>query len=182
MARNQLFHERVHPDASQGIERRERFVEKKEFRFLDQRAGERDALGLPAGEISWPVIEPIAEADLDQRRGGAFACIGNIKTERNVSPERIPWQQPMFLKHDGWPAWRVDAPALNRIKARERTQQRGLATSALAQEGDELSARDTQVEPIDDYALRKGTPQAGHDHSRGSLGCGESVKRHRALP
>jgi len=31
---------------------------------------------------------------------------------------------------------------------------------------DEFSARDTQVEFVDDNAFAKGAPQAGHDHGR----------------
>ena len=41
----------LHPHAGEGVERAERFVEQQDFGVIDQRAGERDALGHAAGEM-----------------------------------------------------------------------------------------------------------------------------------
>ena len=41
----------AHPDAQERVERRERLVEQEDLRLGDERAGERDALLLAAGEL-----------------------------------------------------------------------------------------------------------------------------------
>ena len=46
----ELDHEVVHLDAGQRVQRAERLVEQQQVGLADQRAGERDALGLAAGE------------------------------------------------------------------------------------------------------------------------------------
>jgi len=66
VAGNKLLHERVHPNAGQGIQRYERFVEQQQMRFLHQGAGECHALGLAAGQVAWPFLQPIAKTDFTQ--------------------------------------------------------------------------------------------------------------------
>ena len=41
----------LHPHAGEGVERAERFVEEKDFRMIDQRSRQGDALGHAAGKM-----------------------------------------------------------------------------------------------------------------------------------
>ena len=63
-AREQL----VHLGAGQRIERAERLVEEQHARAADQRARQRDALLLAAGEDRRPVVGAVGEADIGERR------------------------------------------------------------------------------------------------------------------
>jgi len=58
----------------------------------------------------------------------------------------------MLLEHDGGRRGRHDASAVDRIEAGQRPQQRGLAASALAEQGDEFAALDAQIEIVDSPA------------------------------
>ncbi len=108
MIGHQLADQLVHADTGERIERGKRLVEQQKLGLLHQRAGEGNALGLPAGQIARPVVEPVAEADLGERFGGAFARIRSLQAERHIAPEIVPRQQPMLLKHHGRPAGRHD--------------------------------------------------------------------------
>ncbi len=103
----------------QRIKGGKRLVEKQQLRLLHKRPRKGDALRLPAGQIAGPVIEPVAETDFDECIGRALAWIINIKTQRNVAPQRIPRQQPVLLKHDCRTARRIDTSALNWIQTRK---------------------------------------------------------------
>ena len=83
---DELAHQRVHANASQRIERGERFVEQQQLRLLHQRASKGDALRLAAGQVARPVVEPVAQSDLRQRGGCARTCVRTVETERDVAP------------------------------------------------------------------------------------------------
>ena len=59
---------------SAGVEVRQRLVEQQQMRPLDQRAGERDALLLAAGELARPPVEQ--PVDAHQRGDLARAALG----------------------------------------------------------------------------------------------------------
>jgi hypothetical protein len=48
--------------AQLAVERRHRLVEQQELRALGERAGERDALALPAGELVRAALGPVRPA------------------------------------------------------------------------------------------------------------------------
>src|SRR4051812_9424287 len=75
MIGDELTDELMHADTGKRIERGKGLIKEQKLGLLDQRAGERDALGLSAGEIARPVIETIAEADLSQCFGSALARV-----------------------------------------------------------------------------------------------------------
>ena len=56
----------LHLDAGQRVERAERLVERQDLRLADQRAGQRHALLLAAGQHRRPLAGAIGEADLAQ--------------------------------------------------------------------------------------------------------------------
>ena len=55
------------------VERAERLVEQQRARAVDQRAGQRDALRLAAGELAGLALGQVAELDELERVGGALA-------------------------------------------------------------------------------------------------------------
>jgi hypothetical protein len=63
----QVADESLHAQSGEGVESGERLVEEEELWVAHQCAGERDALGLAAGEGGGPRIGPFGEADLAER-------------------------------------------------------------------------------------------------------------------
>ena len=55
-----------------GVQRAGGLVEEHDLGLHGQRAGDRDALLLPAGEVARPVVGAFGEADLGQAALGAF--------------------------------------------------------------------------------------------------------------
>ena len=53
----------LHPHAGEGVERAERFVEQEDFRMIDQRPRQGDALGHAAGEMVRVGVGKPFEAD-----------------------------------------------------------------------------------------------------------------------
>ena len=69
----------AHGQPQRGVEVGERLVEQQELRLLDQRAGERDALLLAAGQLARPAVEQLARpgrARPPPRRGAAASSRG----------------------------------------------------------------------------------------------------------
>ena len=63
----------LHLLAQLQVERAERLVEQQHARAVDERAGERDALALAAGELDRPALADVRQAHHRQRLGGALA-------------------------------------------------------------------------------------------------------------
>jgi hypothetical protein len=53
----------LHAHTREGIERAERFVEQEDFRVIDERAGESDALGHAPRKMMWTGIRKSLESD-----------------------------------------------------------------------------------------------------------------------
>ena len=90
--------------AGEGVERRKRLIEQQHRRPGDQRAGDGDALGLPAGELARPHRRPCRSA---QRACKAAAIAlgalrsGNVgQAEADVVGDAEPGQQPRLLKDE----------------------------------------------------------------------------------
>ena len=186
VAGDELADKIVHADTGQRIERGERLIQQQKLRLLHQRAGQRDSLCLPAGEVARPVVEPIAQTDLCERGGTPLARVRRHESEGHVAPEVVPGQQAMLLEHDGRPAWCPNLPALDRIEPGERPEQSRLAASALAQKRDEFTALDTQIEAGKDDAFAIGATEiAHHDRRRITSRRGkrwQDMQCHRAPP
>ncbi len=74
-------------------------------------------------------------------------------------------------------------PPADRIESGERAQQRGLAATALAEQGDELAALDAQIEVFDHDTIAVGAAEICHHPGRRGRGKGrDDVQGHRALP
>ena len=131
------------------VERRERFVEQQHARMLDQRAGQRDALALPAGKLMRLArLEPFEPRER-QHLGDARVHLGLrqavlLEPERDIAHDREVRKQRIALEHHvDRPAMRrhagdvfpieQDATGIRRLEAREHAQQRGLAAAGRTQ-------------------------------------------------
>ena len=89
-----------HRQAQGRVEIRERLVEEKELRLLDEGAGERDALLLAARHLRWPPVEEVTHLHELRRRLDAAATFrgldvleaqreGDVFARRHVRVERV---------------------------------------------------------------------------------------------
>ena len=140
----------MHTIAGQRIERGKGLVEQQQLGFAHQCAGERGALRLTARQGERPGVEPMAKADLLQRGLRPVADGTAFQAQRDILPDRLPWQQPRILEHDGATVGYLHILHAGIVQPGEGTQQGGLARPRPAQQGDELARRDFQVQPVDD--------------------------------
>jgi hypothetical protein len=149
------FQQPLHGNTSQGIERAERLVKCQHARIADQRAGQRHALLLSAGENRRPLRTLVAKAYFDKGIFGARLCTRRCavatKADFDIRKDASPGQQPRLLKHhaDVFRARcfaEADAPGTDGFKTRDQAQQRTLAAAAAADDRDELSGGDVKVD------------------------------------
>ena len=95
-----------HLDARARVEVAGRLVGEQQRRVVDQRAGDGDALLLAARQLVRMVIEPLAEADRLERRGGALAALLGAdaapveQRQLHVLERDGPRQQVEALEHE----------------------------------------------------------------------------------
>src|SRR5262249_56621152 len=99
------------------VERRERFIEQKDARALHQRARERNALALAAGELVRLALAQAFEPDqrehlLDPRRDFSLRKPLLLESERDVALDREMRKQSVALEHH------VDRPPIRRYPRR----------------------------------------------------------------
>src|SRR5581483_6715920 len=148
------------------IERAERLVEQQHARLDRERARERNALLLPAGELvriallqsrQLHELEQFLHATLDLGCGGTMPFVAHAQAERDVLADRHVLEQRVMLEHE------ADAPSLHRQPRRvffaeldltgvdaletcDRAQQRGLARSRRAEQRDQLAGSDVEID------------------------------------
>ena len=157
------------------IERRGRLVEQDEFRVEHQRAGNGDALALPAGEFVREAVERVRiEPDIDQRAADALVALAALPPipltispssmicftdRRGLSDENGSWKTTCMLRperpHLGL-RFRVEAFALPVDRATVIVQQpqdglaeRGLAGAGLADDAERLAALQSEAHVVD---------------------------------
>ena len=143
----------------------ERFVEQQQLRPLDQRARQRHALALPAGQLVRLALRILAELDdvedlrdapLDLRAREPFL----LQAERHIAGHGHVREQRVGLEHH------VDGPLVRRntrhvlsvdvhrarsrlLKARQHAQQRGLPASGTAEQAENLALEDLKRDIVD---------------------------------
>ncbi len=73
-------------DAREGIERGERLVEQQHLGPRHQRARDRDALRLAAGELARPAPRLLGQADALKRLGDAFGALRRLGRSARPKP------------------------------------------------------------------------------------------------
>ena len=149
-----------------GVEIRQRLVEEEDGRLAHDRAPDRHALPLPAGELGRPSLEQRVEAE--QFRRGLYLgvdlrarCPDVLEAERHVLVHRHVGIERVGLEHHRQSALRgrnvVDATPVEReialgdgFEAGDHSQQRRFAAARRADEDDEFSVADGKIDAIDD--------------------------------
>jgi hypothetical protein len=157
--------------ADLGVEGAEGFVEEEDLRLDRERAGEGDALALPAGELGGkPGIEPLELHELQQRMHPlhdrvalrALAARADGEAKGDVLEHRHVPEQRVVLKHethlalagghvrDVFPVEMNPAAArLGILQPGHDAQERGLARTRGTEQGDELAARHMQIDAVE---------------------------------
>ena len=94
----------LHLDAGQRVERAERLVEREDARLADQRARQRHALLLAAGQHRRPLVALSARPTSRKRAARARACAPAsalaAEADLDIRQHARPGQQPRLLEHD----------------------------------------------------------------------------------
>ena len=153
--------------AQVNVEVGEGLVEQEELWPGRQRAGERDALLLAAGEFVRVFFAAAGEADggeqgADPRRafGGGLGgdAEGDVAGDREVREERVILEDHADLARlgrqaeagvgDALPA-EADFACGDRLEAGDAAQERGLAAARGAEQAGDLAARDGKIDAVD---------------------------------
>ena len=148
----------------------------------------------PPDSVTGQASGMAGQADLGERLVGQLLGAGVAgESELDVGPDPSPGQQPRLLEHDGAGVRDEDRPVVVGIEPTERSQQRALAGSAPAQQGDELVAFDVEIDvgvdlpaverpadtPCDDRAHVPSNPRRQPRRRRSSRRTNESVANPR---
>src|SRR5450830_883260 len=141
------------------IQCRERLVHQQYLRINRQRAGQRSALAHAAGQLVGIVFFKALEVALGQQLIGHALALGgadavDFQTERDVGADVAPWHEQVFLQHEGDVANRLgDALAADddftggrQVQTRAHIQQRALAATGRADDGNHFTAANRQVD------------------------------------
>ena len=161
----------AHMLAQLEVERRERLVEQQHLGLDRERAGDRDALLLAAGELADQLVALARQGDQLRSSSAASArsalrhaahpqAVGDVLRHGHQRKQR-----QVLEDQRGRPLVRADARhvlaadpdrAFGRIEeARNRAQDRGLAAAGRPQEGEELAALDLQRRILDRGEIAK---------------------------
>ena len=155
----------LHVFAQLQIERAERLVEQQHLRPVDQRAGERDALALAAGELARPARAVARQLDhferglrlalalgladaLDHQAVGDVVEHVQMREERVVLEDRVD-VAPVGRDALGALAENLDAAGCRLLEAGDQAQAGGLARAGWSEHGEELALADVEVDGID---------------------------------
>jgi hypothetical protein len=156
---------RLHVLSELQVERAERLVQQEHLRAVHDRAGERDPLALPAGELGWlPALET---AELDEleclgRALRAFAAfhaldphpVADVLADRHVREQRVVLKDGVHVSRVRRLPGHVRAleqdPALVRgLEAGDQAKRRGLPRARRAEHREELAGGDFEVDAVD---------------------------------
>ena len=198
----------AHPKPQIGVERAEGLVEKHEFWPDHQRAGERDALFLSAGDlVDGAVLEALEADELEHfQRARARLAFGRrlraiAQTESDIVEHREMGKEREILKDEADApeigrtggdvlALQENASALQRLETGDRAQEHGLAGAARAEQRNILAGVHGERNAVERRALAKKLGQAfqsqnrnfGHGLSHGSNGLRRQQGAHCSLP
>ena len=162
----------THLDTQLGVEIRERLVEQKQPRVQHQRAGDRDALLLPAGELRWiAILEFRQAARAAASRARVRLIFGRrpalqLEPECDIAEHRHVREQRIVLEHHAETALLgrhvVHALAVDpqlafarRNQAGHDVERGGFPAAARAEQGDELTALHFEGEVVKDRLAPK---------------------------
>ena len=146
------------------VERGQRLVEQQHLRPPRQRARQRHALPLAAGQlIGLALLQPVeldqrhhlgdAGVDLRARHAGALQAERDVVAHGEMRKQRVVLEhhvdRPLVRRHlRDVLAVEQDAALIRRLEAGQHAQQRGLAAAARAQQREELAGADVERQAI----------------------------------
>ena len=155
----------LHGAAQLLVERAERLVEQQQARPLDQRAGERDALLLPARQLLRLAVgerrqlrrledRVDAGADFRGRQPLHLQPVGDVGPDRHMREQRIGLEHQIDRPLVGRDSCDVapveqDASFAGRLEAGQHPEQRCLAAARRPEQGEELVLADFQRHAVD---------------------------------
>lgn len=165
----QAFDEAVHFDAGERIERAQGFIEQQQARVVHQGTRQGHTLALAARQACGPFAQAITQAHAGQHIGGC-AALGGRQAQGHVVGHAFPGQQARVLEHDAGAvaqaahavAVDADGAARDRLQPRHQAQQRALAATAAAHDGDEFARLDDQVGLVEHAARAVALVHATH--------------------
>ncbi len=148
--RQQLGELITDPAASDRVERPERLVEQQDLRIAGERAGERRALALTAGQPGGPRVRQICDPDsLEQIRTVAPGGEAHVARDGQMREQAIVLGQiadasvlgadvNAALSVKPGPRAKCDPPNARSLQAGDRPEQRRLAGAGRSDQGDRL--------------------------------------------
>lgn len=144
----------LHPHPREGVERAEGFVEQQHFRMIDQRAGERDALGHATRKMVGIRIGETFQADKTHEFVYFVAfLVKNMprnQTGFDIPPHGQPREEIRILKHETALGIRTgdrfgayhELAGIRRIEAGNQAKKGGFPAAAGADEGNQFAGRE----------------------------------------
>ena len=172
-----------------GVERAERLVQQEHTRVDGKGARKRDALTLPARELGGTAlakatqlheIEKFADAAVDLGAGRTCAPRPHAQPIRHVLRHRLVPEERVMLEDEADTALAhrqargvlviEQQPAgCRRLEARDQAQQRGLARAGGAEQCQQLTGLDNEIEAVDCQDIAEGLAQTlGADRGGGA--------------
>src|SRR6266542_1281071 len=177
----------AHLEAQLRVEVAERLVHEDEWRLGDDRARERDALLLPAGELRG--IAPAHAAQLDELKGARDAAVhvgtrhaAHLEAERNVARDAEVRKERVVLEHHAKAAplrrhsrdvasVELDRSLVGLEQPGDAVERGRLAASRGAEEADELASGHLEIEPVDRRRVRERLRQVADTEALELRGC-----------
>ena len=178
--------------ADLGVERTEGLIEQQHLGLVRQRARDRDALLLAAGELRrQPLIESLERHQPQQLlaalAAGAGAHAAHAQGELDVLGDRHVAEQGVVLKHQADAALargdvrdvaavQGDAPVIDAGEPGDGAQQRALAAAARSQQHEELAVADVEGDVVDDRRAAVVLGDLVEDDGHGADATGGAVR------
>ena len=183
----------LHLLAQLQVERAERLVEQQHARPVDERARQRDALTLAAGELARLALAEVGEPHHAERLLGAAAALGawhaldaqavldvllhaHVREQRVVLEDRV--DVPVVGRAPGHvDAAEQDAPRARQLEAGDHAQAGRLARARRPEHREELAAAHVEVDARDrgDVAEALDDPLEPHVELRPVVGAGRGA-------
>ena len=165
------------------VEGGQRLVEQQHARALDQRARQRHALTLTAGELADPALAETLQLDEGQHLGHALGALAPAdrllaQAEADIALDREMGKQRVALEHHvDRPAVRrhgadvlaveQDAAFAQRLETGKQAQQRGLAAAGRTEQREEFAVSDVEGELVERDDVAEALGHLLEAHQRG---------------
>ena len=172
----------LHLLAELEVERTQRLVEQQDARAVDERTRERDPLALSAGELDGLAISDAGQPDDFENllhplpphsaRDAFYAqAVGDVLRHGHMRKECVILEDRVHValvrrRARDFPAVELDAAGIRSLEAGDQPQRRRLAGARRAEEGEELSRLDLEIDAVDGDDVPVGLANADEAYVR----------------